>query len=188
MKDAYSPEELSILNDLAGAVARNADRKGFRDAMKNLMTPEQWAGELGALLRAAIYTSNIHGESSEFWEAFRNGSLDKPCDKAAKMEALGLPPLTDAEEEIADMFIRTLDQAQAHGVDVAKAVSVKMQFNRSRPILHGGKRALATKMDYSGGCQSPPRRPKPWLRVGLGSKPIRISSPRGSSVATDAKR
>lgn len=141
MKDAYTPEELSILNDLAQAVARNADRKGFRDAMKNLMAPEQWNGELGALVRSAVYTSNLHGEASEFWEAYRGGSLDKPCDKAAKMEALGLPPLTDAEEEIADLLIRTLDQAQAHGVDVAKAVSVKMAYNATRPALHGGKKA-----------------------------------------------
>jgi NTP pyrophosphatase (non-canonical NTP hydrolase) len=141
MKDAYTPEELAVLNDLAQAVARNADRKGFRDALRNLMTPEQWDGHLGELVRAAVYTSNLHGEASEFWEAFRNGALGKPCDKAMKMEALGLPELTNAEEEIADLLIRTLDQAQAHGVDVAKAVSVKMAYNATRPFLHGAKKA-----------------------------------------------
>ncbi len=141
MKDSYSPDELSILNDLAQAVALNADRKGFRDAMKNLMTPEQWEGELGELVRAAVYTSNQHGEASEFWEAFRKGALYTPCDKATKMEALGLPPLNGAEEEVADEIIRALDKAQAHKVDVAKAVSVKMAYNATRPILHGNKKA-----------------------------------------------
>ena len=33
------------------------------------------------------------GELMEFWESFRNGTLDKPCDKTAKMGALGLPKI-----------------------------------------------------------------------------------------------
>lgn len=141
MKLDFIPQDLELLNQLSDAVAANADDKGFRDAVKNLMTEEQWTGPLGALVRAAVYTANLHGEASEFWEAFRAGSLNKPCDKAEKMIALGLPPLTDAEEEVADILIRTLDQAQAHNVDVAKAVSTKMAYNRTRPHLHGGKRA-----------------------------------------------
>lgn len=141
MKIDFLPQDIEILNQLAAAVAFNANDKGFRDAVKNLMTNEQWEGELGALVRAAVYTANLHGEASEFWEAFRKGSLDKPCDKAEKMVALELPPLTDAEEEIADVLIRTLDQAQAHGVDVAKAVATKMAYNRTRPALHGGEKA-----------------------------------------------
>jgi hypothetical protein len=57
------------------------------------------------------------------------------------MEALGLPGLTYAEEEIADEIIRALDKAEAFGVDVAKAIAVKMAYNTSRPLLHGGKKA-----------------------------------------------
>lgn len=57
------------------------------------------------------------------------------------MEALGLTPITSAEEEIADEIIRALDKAESFGVDVAKAISVKMAYNASRPALHGGKKA-----------------------------------------------
>lgn len=136
-----SPENLALLNELRDVVAKNAEDKGFRDQMRNLMTPEQWEGQLGQLLRAAVYTANQHGESSEFWEAFRGGKLNEPCDKAEKMKALGLPPLTAAEEEIADEIIRALDKADAHKADVAKAVAVKMLYNATRPPLHGGKKA-----------------------------------------------
>jgi NTP pyrophosphatase (non-canonical NTP hydrolase) len=136
-----TPDQLAFLNTIRDAVAANAVNKGFRDQMRKDMTDEQWNGPLGQLVRAATYTSNQHGEASEFWEAFRKGTLDKLCDKAEKMQAMGLPPLTNAEEEIADEIIRALDKAQAHGVDVAKAVAVKHAFNTGRPLLHGGKLA-----------------------------------------------
>jgi len=136
-----TPEKLAVLNELRDHVAGNATRKGFRDVMRQDMTEQQWEGPLGDLVRAAVYTSNQHGESSEFWEAFRKGILNDPCDKFDKMVALGFPGLTNAEEEIADELIRVLDKAEAHGVDVAKAVAVKAAFNASRPQLHGGKKA-----------------------------------------------
>lgn len=136
-----SPESLALLNDLRDHVAQNAKNKGFRDQMREGLTDEQWEGPAGRMLRAAVFTANQHGEASEFWEAFRGNKLDKPCDKGSKMEALGLDALTNAEEEIADEIIRALDKAEAHGVNVAKAVATKILFNASRPHLHGGKSA-----------------------------------------------
>lgn len=136
-----TPETLAILNELRDAVAQNARDKGFRDQMAEGLTPEQWNGSVGARMRAAVYTANQHGETSEFWEAYRKGKLHKLCDKADAMVALGLPGLTNGEEEIADEIIRALDKAQAHGIDIAKAVAVKAAFNTGRPHLHGGKLA-----------------------------------------------
>jgi hypothetical protein len=136
-----SAQALSVLNELRDLVANNAKAKGFRDAMKFDLTDAQWEGPLGQLIRSSVMTANQHGETSEFWEAYRAGTLHEPCDKAAKMEAAGLPALTCAEEEIADEIIRALDKAEAHGVDVAKAVAVKAAYNSGRPFLHGGKKA-----------------------------------------------
>ncbi len=136
-----TPESLAILNQLRDIVAKNAKDKGFREALKLGMTEEQWEGPLGKLVRAAVMTANQHGEASEFWESYRKGGLDQPCDKAEKMAAKGIPVLTGAEEEIADEIIRALDKAEAHGVDVAKAVALKMAFNSGRAFLHGGKLA-----------------------------------------------
>jgi hypothetical protein len=139
--EPLTPDQLAILNTLRDAVVENATKKGFRAQLAEDMTPEQWKGRLGRKVRASVMTANQHGETSEFWEAFRDGTLDKPCDKAAKMEAMGLPVLTNGEEEVADEIIRALDKAEAHGIDVAKAVAVKAAYNAGRPFLHGGKLA-----------------------------------------------
>ena len=136
-----TPSTLAVLNDLRDAIAENAKNKGFKDQMFETLTPEQKAGPIGELIMAATYTANQHGESSEFWEAFRKGKLHEPCDKAKKMEELGLSGLTCAEEEIADELIRALDKADAFKVDAAKAVAVKHAYNLTRPALHGGKKA-----------------------------------------------
>jgi len=89
----------------------------------------------------ATFDANLTAEVAELWEAYRDGTLDKPCDKAAKMKALGLPELTCAEEEMADIIIRTLDTAEFWGLDISRAVKAKHLFNQSRPHRHGGKKA-----------------------------------------------
>ena len=137
----FSPDQLQILNQLQAAIAENATKKGFREIMVEGLTPEQIDGPIGRLVRAATYTANAHGETSEFWEAFRRGNLDELCDKAEEMAKLGLPPLTCAEEEIADEIIRALDKAHAFGVDAAKAIATKHAYNLTRPMRHGGKKA-----------------------------------------------
>lgn len=81
-------------------------------------------GELCALL---------HSEVSELFEAWREGRLDKPCDKPI--------PLSAAEEEIADILIRTLDMAYAMGMDANEVVRIKHTYNQTRPHRHGGKKA-----------------------------------------------
>ena len=136
-----TPEQLTILNDLRDYVGANAQDKGFHDQMVEGLTEEQIKGPIGQRIAAAVFTANLHGETSEFWEAYRKGTLNEPCDKAGKMEDMGLPGLTCAEEEIADVLIRTLDTAHYYGVDAAKAVATKAAFNRGRKQLHGGKLA-----------------------------------------------
>ena len=117
---------LSLLNDLRDHLWRVAASKGFHDE-------DQEASGI------ARYIANLHGEVSELWEAFRHGALNKPCDKADEMVAAGIPALTCAEEEIADILIRVLDTAKALSIDVAFAVANKDAFNQTRSHRHGGK-------------------------------------------------
>lgn len=119
---------LRVLNDLAKHFWEVASSKGFHDVEQDALGMPR-------------YVANLHGEVSELWEAFRAGTLDKPCDKADKMRAAGTPVLTCAQEEIADIIIRTLDTAKALGVDVAFSVAAKDAFNQTRPPRHGGKHA-----------------------------------------------
>lgn len=137
MANVPTIDQLQFLNSLRDDIAKNATEKGFRDQMREGLTDEQWEGKPGQLIRASVFSANQHGETSEFWEAFRAGTLNKPCDKAHKMEELGLPGLTCAEEEVADGIIRQFDLAHMFKIDIAKAVSTKMAYNTTRPALHG---------------------------------------------------
>ncbi len=139
-----SQDQLAVLNDLRDIVSLNAHKKGFKLPPPGISV-EVWESPALDHVRAAIYTSNQHGESSEFWEAARAGTLHEPCDKAEKMVAAGLPALTCAAEEIADEIIRALDKAAEFKVDVAAAIFAKMAYNAQREYQHGGKKALANE-------------------------------------------
>lgn len=83
----------------------------------------------------------IHGELSEFWEAYRNGALNKPCDKADNMMKHGIEVLTSAEEELADVFIRTMDLCARLGINIEKSILIKHEYNKTRDFRHGNKLA-----------------------------------------------
>ena len=76
--------------------------------------------------------SNLHGEVSELWEAYRKNKFSDKSDK----EGLDL---TNAEEEIADILIRTLEIAAWLNIDVEKVIKEKIRFNRTRPFKNGGR-------------------------------------------------
>jgi len=136
----FASDDLDILRKLMAAIVANSTSKGFRQPPPGSgITQEQWDSPAMTSVRAAVFTANQHGEASEFWEAARKGSLAQLCDKATKMAEMGLPTLTDAEEEIADEIIRALDKAEYFGVDPAKAVATKHAYNRGRAFRHGGK-------------------------------------------------
>ena len=113
------------LNSMEAVVHDLAKEKGWYD------TPET---EQQFISRTC---NNITGEVSELWESARKSQLHKPCDKDT--EALGLPPLSCLEEELADIVIRVLDAAARLGVDLGRAVAIKHSYNGTRPYRHGGK-------------------------------------------------
>lgn len=97
--------------------------------------------EEGANTNPAAWVANLHGEVSEFWEAYRKGLLDHYCDKESEMRAAGAEPLTCAEEELADIAIRVMDVAEQKGIDLERAVIEKDKYNQTRPYRHGNKKA-----------------------------------------------
>ena len=107
------------LNALADAAYKNACDKGF-----HLEDHQKTEVEL-----YAKWTANIHGETSELWEATRKGHLSNMCDKDC--------PLSCEEEELADIIIRVLDTSKARGIDIGRAVEMKMAYNSGRPFMHG---------------------------------------------------
>ena len=117
------------LNKLADELHGSAMAKGWYDN----------PGDENAFVERMC--NNLHDEISELHEAWRNGNLRGPCDKVDKMFAHSLPILSCLEEELADIIIRTLDNAAQLGVDMDKAVRVKDAYNHHREYRHGGKKS-----------------------------------------------
>lgn len=109
------------LNQLRDELHRTAREKGWYDRPE---TDDQFI---------ARFVANTHGELSELWEAHRKGELHRPCDKDAA--------LTNLEEEMADIIIRTLDACGRLNVDIENAVRRKHEVNQNRAYRHGGKKA-----------------------------------------------
>jgi NTP pyrophosphatase (non-canonical NTP hydrolase) len=104
---------LNVFTELTSLCFMNAMKKGFWDKPCN-------DGERLALL---------HSEISEVLEAMRDGNPS----------SVKIPAYSSAEEELADLIIRALDYAGGKGWDIGGAILAKMQYNSSRPHLHGRK-------------------------------------------------
>ena len=72
----------------------------------------------------------MHSELSEALEALREGN--PPDDK--------IPQFTGVEAELADVIIRILDYAEGRGHDVLGAMLAKIEMNKGRDRMHGGKK------------------------------------------------
>lgn len=96
----------------------------------------------------------LHTEISEAYEEFRmgtpplyvvrDGAMVLPMKDAVVddvMEAWEWRKPEGVAAEFADLFIRLLQSAEELGINLAQAVEAKHLYNRTRPFMHGGKRA-----------------------------------------------
>lgn len=97
---------MNTLNEIADAVHANAKAKGFHPQNESI---EHFM---------ANQCNNLTGEVAELWEAWRAGKQHELCDKAEKMEQIGVMPLTCTEEELADVIIRALDLSASYAACV----------------------------------------------------------------------
>jgi NTP pyrophosphatase (non-canonical NTP hydrolase) len=97
------------------------------EAYANSVAHGFWTGEANNNLPTKL--ALIHAEVSEALEALRHGN--PPSEHVPSISAL--------EEELADVVIRVGDLAFEMGFDLGGAVQLKMQFNATRPVMHGGK-------------------------------------------------
>lgn len=75
----------------------------------------------------------ISCEVSEAIEDVRNDRMAMFCEESGKPN--GFPA------ELADIVIRTMDLAEAMGIDLNGMIKLKHEYNRKRPHRHGGKKA-----------------------------------------------
>ena len=89
--------------------------------------------------------------SKGWWDKDRNNGellMLMVSELAEALEGLrhGNPPsehigeFSAVEEELADVVIRIMDTAMARGWKVAEAIVAKIEFNRGREYMHGGKK------------------------------------------------
>ena len=105
-----------LLKMLQMEIHQTAVQKGWWDS------EQRSEGEIYALL---------HSEVSEAFEGFRHGN--PPDDKIPSYDAISA--------ELADVLIRVADYAEGFGYGVIDALFAKVEFNKTRPYRHGGKKA-----------------------------------------------
>lgn len=110
---------IQVLQDLTRQCHQNALDHGFWSEGRTNV------GEKVAL---------IHTELSEFFERYRKDSKGEPGDPTPDEHC---PQFSNQEIELADTIIRILDLSGHLQMDLAGAILAKMEYNKTRPHLHG---------------------------------------------------
>jgi NTP pyrophosphatase (non-canonical NTP hydrolase) len=76
----------------------------------------------------------MHSELSEALEEYRNGHSENETYMSEKGKPEGVP------SELADCIIRILDCCGYFDINMEEILTLKMEFNKTRPYRHGGKR------------------------------------------------
>jgi len=95
-----------------------------------LLAYEKGFGSEDSQAMSVMRIALMHQELSEMLEAVR-----MPGEPMSKK----VPSITLEAEELADLFLRLAQYAAIRGIDIDRAVSLKHEYNKSRPFKHGKK-------------------------------------------------
>ncbi len=124
---------LTGLNQASSLIHQNNKAKGFWDKERNI-------GELLMLVTSELGEAMEAHRKSKFanWENYDKLRLQLGNNPNAFDTVSFEEHIKDTfEDEIADAVIRLLDLAAGLGIDLEKHISSKVQYNETRPTLHG---------------------------------------------------
>ena len=107
-----------MINDLCKEAHQNSVNHGFWKEDRNF-------GEIIALM---------HTELSEAFEEYRHGRKINETYYEEDGKPCGIP------SELADEIIRIFDFCGGNNIDLEKIILEKMEYNKTRPYKHGGKK------------------------------------------------
>ena len=113
-----------MLNDLRNAAHANAEAHGFH---------KNWNFGMCLMLIVCELSEALEADRAGKWVDLKHLN-DTPESVDYKAHIKGT-----VEEEIADAVIRLLDLAGCYDIDLDWHVKAKMEFNKSRPYMHGKK-------------------------------------------------
>ena len=105
------------IREMAIEAFNNSEGKGFHKGADNLNIPTKLA--------------LIHAEVSEALEDHRDGKIATTFDENGKPHGFA--------QELADIVIRVGDLAEMLDIDLEKEIAMKLKYNLTRPVRHGGK-------------------------------------------------
>lgn len=132
---------MGALNDLARACNDNAVNKGFYETFYKLSEMVDSTGDpkLIAEFCAIWKLSRLELVTTELAEAAEE--VREPGKLSPKIKKELGEDLPAFDEELADALIRLFDLAGSLGIDLDRAVELKMRMNAMRKPMHGGKLA-----------------------------------------------
>ena len=118
---------LTHIEEIQESIYQTALKKGWYGADPE-NPQERNFGEVVALM---------HSELSEALEAHRAGD---PALYYGSVNDVGLAKPEGWATELVDCMIRIMDCLEANHIDITTVINLKMEYNKTRPVRHGGKK------------------------------------------------
>lgn len=130
------------IQELQHEAGRNAKDKGFNDGPVNI--DRKLLMIVGEIVEAQNEMRNGHLPQEVYYDAVHlEQALATLATRGVRATPDNLPPGKKPEGfgiELADAVIRIAQLAEHVGIDLERLIELKMAYNATRPVMHGGKK------------------------------------------------